>query len=244
MRPRIGITCGLSGEGRPAFTVKEAYVRAVFTAGGLPILLPPVGDGLTLEPPVEAWLEGLDGLLLPGGGDVDPVFFGEEPRPGLGDVEPERDVLELALVQAALAAGLPILGVCRGCQVLNIAAGGSVYQDLPGELPGVLKHRQAAPMWYPTHLVQVEPGSRLAQLLGVTELRVNTSHHQAVKRVAPGWVVTARAADGVVEGIELPKHPFALGVQWHPEAMVERDPVQRRLFAALVEAAAVRRQRA
>lgn len=230
----IGITCGHDHAESGRFYVNEPYVRAVEAAGGVPILLPPVAR-LT-EAGAAALLGRIDGLLLPGGYDLDPVHYGEEPLPGQGRIEPLCDALELALVRRALRERLPILGICRGSQALNVAAGGTLYQDIASQRPAGLLHRQAAPVWYPTHRVQVEPGTRLAALMEGIE-RVNTFHHQAVRDVAPGFRVAARASDGLIEAIEAEGEGFALGVQWHPEGMYERDPRYGRVFAALVEAA-------
>lgn len=211
------------------------YVRAVERAGALPVLLPPLASG---GEAASAFLRLVDGLLLAGGGDVDPQYFEEEPVAQLGQVDPERDLLELALAREALAERVPVLGICRGIQVLNVAAGGSLYQDIPSQVRGAFQHYQRAPRWHGTHTVHLEPGSQVARILGVEELRVNSFHHQSVKMVAPGFRVSAKSRDTVVEAIESKAHPFALGVQWHPEGMIDRQPAALRLFRALVEAAA------
>lgn len=235
MRPRIGLTCSVRADApAPVHELSDAYVRAVVAAGGLPLLLPAVGgEDLAAE-----MLAGVDGLLLTGGVDVDPAWYGQEPSPRLGRVSPERDALELPLARVALARGIPVLAICRGIQVLNVAAGGTLVQDLPTEWSDAIKHYQDAPRWFGSHAVEVLPGSRLAELLGQARLRVNSFHHQALRDVAPGLVVTARAPDGVVEAVEAadPRR-FVLGVQWHPEAMWEREPVFLHLFRGLVEAA-------
>ena len=230
--PLIGITCAWN-EDEERFYLGRHYVRAVETAGGLPVALP----ALAREGGVEALLEVLNGLLLAGGGDLDPLHFGEEPLPVTGEIAPERDRFELALARGALRLGLPVLGICRGLQVLNVAAGGTLYQDLAQAVPRPLKHRQQAPGWYATHGLAVAPGSRLAGILGPGYRRVNSFHHQAVARVAPGFRAAAWAPDGVVEAVEATGPGFALGVQFHAEEMAERDPGCRALFAALVEAA-------
>lgn len=208
------------------------YAAAVEASGGIPVIIPVMHPGLAPE-----LVAHLQGILFAGGVDVDPSYYGEEPLPGLGQVTPERDALELALAREALDRGVPVLGICRGVQVLNVAAGGTLYQDLASQLGKVLKHRQEAPRWYESHAVRIDPGSRLAAVVGTSELRVNSFHHQAVREVAPGLRAVAWAPDGVVEAVEAVNHRFALGLQWHPEEMWRRYPVHLKPFAALVEAA-------
>lgn len=250
--PWIGVTAGAPAPGspaagaRPGYCLDAGYAHAVLAAGGLPVVLPPA-----VPAAADAALARLDGLLLSGGPDVDPGWFGEDPRPGQGRIDPERDAWEIALVRAALALDLPLLAICRGVQVLNVAAGGTLLQDIPTQVPGAWKHLQEAPRAYPTHPVRVEAGTRLGALLASArgtapapaaplEARVNSFHHQAVGVVAPGLAVAARAGDGVVEALESPDHTFALGVQWHPEAMWEGDGAALALFRGLVDAAGAR----
>ncbi len=246
MAPRIGITCDLD-DARTTNTLPRAYVRAILRAGGIPRALPipemeHTPGGLSPENSRwELWLSGLDGLLLSGGGDLAPSLFGEEPLSGLGSVDPHRDALEMALVRAARQRKMPILGICRGCQVLNVALGGTVYQDLPSQRPeGLLQHRQPYPGTFPSHSMTVREGSRLAQTLGVSTVRVNSHHHQAVRDVAPGLDVVAWAPDGVVEAIEAPEGPFLLGIQSHPERLESTSPPLAALFHAFVDAAGTR----
>jgi putative glutamine amidotransferase len=177
-------------------------------------------------------------MLLTGGGDVDPVLFGETPHHTLYDVAPSRDTLESRALTLALRRALPVLAVCRGVQVLNVALGGSLYQDV-GSDPGTqIPHSQTEPRDQPTHKVKVTPGSRLAETLGTDELEVNSMHHQAIKRLGRGLTAVAWAPDQVVEGAELDDPTrFVLGVQWHPEELVGHSEPARRLFAALVAAA-------
>ncbi|MDI3280396.1 MAG: gamma-glutamyl-gamma-aminobutyrate hydrolase family protein [Bacillota bacterium] len=243
-RPIIGITC-LSEEEKA-----KPYAEAVAAHGGLVVLLPalPGYDRAPGEGELVQLGQRLDGLLLSGGGDLDPSAYGQPPSPWLRGLCPERDALELALARWAIKAGLPVLGICRGLQVLNVAGGGTLYQDVEREHPGggppLLPHEQEEGRPVATHPVQVEPGTLLWKVLGRGEVPVNSFHHQAARVVAPGWVASARAPDGLVEWIELPGHPFALGVQWHPEELWTEggaDNPARRLFVALVEAA---RQRA
>lgn len=234
-RPIIGIACGQypTGDGTSRVGINREYVRALEGAGAVPVLLPLVErEGL-----IEPLIADLNGLLLAGGGDVDPGRFGEDPLPGLGQVDPERDEFELALVKAALDRDMPVLGICRGLQVLNVAAGGTLYQDIQCQVPRALKHNQDAPRWHPSHEVRLDADSLLASIYETESLRVNSFHHQAVKVAGPVFRVSAKAKDAVVEGIESREHRFVVGVQWHPESMVERYPAQRLLFAAFVQAA-------
>lgn len=231
MKPRIGITCARDAASPERYALSSAYVEAVRRAGGLPLLLPALGavDGAE-------WERALDGLLLSGGGDVDPELYGEEPRVENGRIDPEADAFEIALCRAFLERAKPVLGVCRGAQLLNVAAGGDLYQDLFRQAKTRLQHVQRAPRWHGTHRVQIAPGSLLAAVAGAGSLRVNSFHHQAIRRVAPGFVASAHASDGVVEAVERPGHPFTLGVQWHPEHL--RDAAAAALFGAFVAAAA------
>jgi putative glutamine amidotransferase len=214
----------------------SAYCRSVALAGGAPVLIP-----LDLGQP--AWrsiYRRLDGLLLPGGVDIAPARYGKAPHPKLGKVDESLDEAELVLARWALADGMPLLGVCRGIQLLNVVAGGSLYQDLPSQYPAALRHACAPPDYPRTHrahAVSVAPGSRLASILGAEEMLVNSRHHQAVKALAPGFAVTARAPDGVIEGIESEDGCFAVGIQWHPENLAEDDPQMLALFESLVRAA-------
>jgi len=240
--PVIGITGRVDQSARPPnlalFSTSQPYVRAVEMSGGAPVVLPPH----LKEANLHAILEHLDGLVLSGGGDIQPALFGEEDNGLLWLVDERRDRAELALARWALAEDLPLLAICRGAQVLNVAAGGTLILDIPTQIPNALTHSTVGgqPLDAVAHTVEVAAASRLAALVGAGELGVNSAHHQAVKAVGEGLSVSARAADGVVEGLEAPAHPFCVGVQWHPEVMVERHPVMRSLFAGLVEAAQAR----
>lgn len=230
-RPVIGIT-SLQREEEGVGWLPFNYPAAIEKAGGTPLVIPALQD----RESIRGLFQVLQGLLLSGGGDPDPFIFQEEPLPGQGQIEPRRDWLELILVRGALERGLPLLGICRGMQVMNLAAGGSLYQDLGSQREGALKHMQEAPRWYPTHGIRLSPGSRLASLLAVESCRVNSFHHQAVKKTAPGLIPCAWARDGVIEGIESPGDSLALGVQWHPEAMFTGDPTMKRLFKGFIGA--------
>jgi putative glutamine amidotransferase len=237
--PVIGITGRTDQSARPPnmplVAVTETYVQAVRLGAGAPVIVPPHLE----EAELGSIFEHLDGLVLSGGGDVLPAAFGEEDSGLLWSVDERRDRTELALARWALTEGLPLLAICRGLQVLNVAAGGTLIQDIPTQVAHALTHSTVAgrPIAVVAHTVDVAPGSRLAALFRAGELGVNSAHHQAVKAVGAGLVVTARAPDGIIEGLEQPDHPFCVGVQWHPEAMVERYPTMRRPFEALVEAA-------
>ncbi len=218
-RPVVGITARKihffhKDRPFPRWGVAIDYCGAVEAAGGLPIILPLSQDVAVLD----GMFELLDGLLLPGGLDVDPVHYGEEPTRLLDDVDPLRDLTELHLARRALAEDLPTFGICRGEQLLNVAAGGSLYQDLHNDSGlKTLKHFQQTAEERPSHTVAVEPGTMLAEIVGGRDVRVNSYHHQAVKDLAPGFRITARAKDGIVEAIESLQHTYVLGVQWHPE---------------------------
>ena len=239
--PLIGVTTSvLTGRAPERAALNAAYIAAVQRAGAVPVLLPPQLD----EPAREALWERLDGLVLTGGGDVDPARFGEPPHPTVSDVSADRDALELHLARRAVEEGLPLLAICRGIQVLNVALGGTLWQDVPSQVPGALVHQQTAPRHEPTHRVKLlGEGTRLHAASGNRELAVNSFHHQAVKRLGEGLREVAWAEDGLVEGVELPGHPFAVGVQWHPEDLVGHDPAARGLFAAVVEVARARSRR-
>lgn len=237
MPPVVGITTGFAVKGAPGAQVNASYLHAVQQAGGVPLVLPP-----QLSPEArDRLLATVDGLLLTGGGDVDPARYGAENVASLG-VSEERDTLEVAAVLAALDRDVPILALCRGMQVLNVALGGTLHQHIPDALPhSRIAHAVPQPRDEPAHEVEVEPGSRLALLIGDGAIGVNSRHHQAVDRLGEGLVVTARAPDGVVEGLELPGRRFVLAVQWHPEDMTARFDSARALFEGLAKATEVRR---
>ena len=233
-RARIAMPLDVSVSGR--YEQPRAYADAVRDAGGLPLPVPCGDPSLAGE-----YLALCDGLLVAGGDfDIPPERYGEVRRPGCGPSRPGRTAFEEAMARGALAAGMPVLGVCGGMQLLAVVRGGALHQHLPDDL-GV-SHEQPPPKDVPSHAVAVEPGSLLARLVGPESLQVNSTHHQAVSRPGSGVKVTGRAPDGVVEAIELDGHPFALGVQWHPEALASRDPRQRAILRGLVQAAGERRR--
>ena len=242
MAPVIGVTATLKEDvdsvaERPLGSFVRAdldYVAGVAQAGGTPMVLPP------LPGTVEEVAGSIDGLLLCGGSDLDPAYYGEEPIPELGVTLPERDTFEIDLVEQALERDMPVFGICRGLQVLNVALGGTLYQDLPSQLhPDLIAHRQKMPKWQWTHEVEVDGGSNAAKIMKTGGLRVNSYHHQAIKDLDDGLVVSARASDGVVEAVESRNlfERWLVGVQWHAEAMRDTGPEHRNLFEAHVEAA-------
>lgn len=230
-KPRIGITCDVGDRPEGLHRLRREYVEAIFDLGGLPLLLPALPD--VGEREVSGLADPLDGVLISGGGhDVDPSHYGESPLCEL-PLNPLRTHFELLLAQEAVRREIPTLGVCGGCQVLNVAAGGTLYQDLPRQVPGALPHRADRSA---RHEVAVEPRSLLGEILHRRRLKVNTSHHQAIKEVGPGFQVSARAPDGVIEAIERRK-PFVLGVQWHPENLYRTDRAAIELLRAFLRAA-------
>ena len=240
-KPLIGLTAERWSSGyQPAPDtnvqgVLRTYIEALLGAGALPVVIP---LGLTDEDR-RALVARLDGVVLPGGGDIDPAEYGQEPHPALSDVDVLRDSLELNLARDAALSDLPLLAVCRGVQVLNVALGGTLVQDIPSQVPGAVKHSFRlidAPREHLAHAVKVAEGSRLAEILGTPITSVNSRHHQSVDKVAPGLEVVAHAPDGVIEGVEHPTHPFLIGVQWHPENL-QAIPEMKRLFVRFVEAA-------
>ena len=244
-RPLIGITCNefdprssdISSPYRPALacSLDSAYSQALLQAGGLAVLLPTPREleWQQLEPIAREVIRRIDGLLLSGGADFNPLILHEEPEAGMGRISPERDAWEQALLAAALQQAKPVLAICRGVQVLNAVAGGTLWQDLAARTH--LKHFQEAPRYQPTHTVRFLPGSRMGGALGLTAkdgvIEVNSFHHQAIRRPAPGFRISCVARDGVIEGIEKMEGPVPVwGVQWHPEGMVHHHPLQMKLF--------------
>lgn len=234
--PLVGLPCYAAAVGhahRPVYGNNQAYVHALLAAGATPLLIPP---GLS-PAALTALCDHLDGLLLPGGADIDPARYGEEALPACGRVEPERDALELDLTTLALRRDMPIFGICRGMQTLNVACGGTLYQDITSQIPGAPDHaRSEEPRDFRAHDVRVEPDSRLVGILGATNIRVNSLHHQAVKRPADSVRIVAWSSDGIAEGMELPDRRFVLAVQYHPEELAPTDAQSRRLFSAFVQA--------
>ena len=236
MRPLIGIPCHASFRaetGRPIYGNNRSYVHALEAAGGVPVLIPMLNDFTALDP----LLARLDGLLLPGGVDVQPCHYGEEKHSLTEEADPQLDQFELSLTSWALKEDVPILGICRGMQVINVALGGSLYQDLSDQYPGCIRHSQRdLPRTHLSHQIIVEPGSQVEGLLGTQELWVNSLHHQAVKAPGKGVHISGRARDGVAELLEVPGHRFVIAVQSHPEEIYATAPAFASLFSAFVRA--------
>ena len=239
--PLIGITCsrvvggpwGLYSAGHFMDYTFDDYSEAVRFWGGAAVLIPVAQNRETLQ----TILRRLDGLILSGGPDINPKFYGEQPLPGLEEIDEDLDRMELEATRIAFARNLPILAICRGIQVLNVSQGGTLYQDIPTQVRESILHTQKADKKTTTHATRIEAKTLLFRVVGRKEIWVNGRHHQAVKDVAPGFVVTARATDGVVEAMEHSSKRFVIGVQWHPEGNWRDDPYSRRLFRAFVRAA-------
>ncbi len=237
--PLIGVTTSVTvGKYPERAYVNASYLNAVQQAGGVPVPLPPQHGA----PARAALWKLLDGVLLTGGGDVDPARFGEPRHLTVSDVSPARDALEIELTHWALERGVPLLAICRGLQVLNVALGGSLHQDIPSDLRSPLDHSQKefqkTRRAQPTHHVKVQEGSRLARILGALDVAVNSFHHQALKALGRGLSAVAWSPDEIVEGAEMPGGDrFVVGVEWHPEDLVGHDPAARNLFVALVDEA-------
>ena len=226
MKPIVGVTSSFDWE-KKVFTLPSSYICAVEEAGGVPVLLPP-----SMKADFEILLESVDGVILTGGVDVDPVVYGEAPIPMMGKIDPLRDHFEISLARRVLEVEKPLLAICRGIQVLNVAAGGTLYQDINGQIDDSFKHNQKAPTQHPTHKVRVKTGSRLHGIFKKKELMVNSFHHQAVKNLGRQFLATAWSDDGVVEAMESEDNIFVLGVQWHPERMIEGEMIK--IFEAFI----------
>ncbi|MEA1961302.1 MAG: gamma-glutamyl-gamma-aminobutyrate hydrolase family protein [Bacillota bacterium] len=223
MKPVIGI-CVNYEEKENKFSLREDYVLSIFRTGGVPVLLPPVEDDVL----VERYYLLCDGFLLSGGGDLDPIYWGEQAEPMLGEINPLRDRFEMVLAKRLLRGQKPVLGICRGCQLINVAAGGSVIQHIQS----AQSHDQKAPRYYPFHDIVIESGNILSNITGTECIRVNSFHHQAVGEPGKGFRVSARSRDGVIEAVE-GESGWLLGVQWHPECM--RDVHALNLFKAFID---------
>ncbi len=234
-RPLIGVTLDSEQPGGyskyPWYAIRQNYAEAIIAAGGLPIALPH-------DPALAAdYLGHIQALVVTGGAfDVDPSLYGDGERHETVTLKQGRTAAELALMRGALERNMPVLGICGGQQLLAVALGGTLIQHIPDSIPNALPHEQPNPRHEPGHAIAVTPGTLLHRIVGATEMRVNSAHHQAVRHPGPCAIVNAIAPDQVIEGVEDPRHRFCLGVQWHPEFSI--DPGDRRIFDALVAAAA------
>jgi putative glutamine amidotransferase len=211
----------------------EEYGRAVLKAGGAPVILPVAQDPETFN----VLFERMDGLILSGGPDLNPKFYGDQPVHEMGDVDEDLDLMEIEAAKKALEKNIPVLGICRGLQVLNVSRGGTLFQDIPTQVKDAIGHNQKADKGTLTHSIRIEKGTLLHRIIRKGEIWVNGKHHQAVRRLSPDFIISARAPDGIVEAIEHPSKPFVLGVQWHPEGTWKNDAHSMRLFRAFVQEA-------
>jgi len=238
--PFIGITADLSDGQRhgnklpaePTSFSPRRYSQAIEAAGGLSVILPPTRFGAA---PRE-FVNRLDGLLISGGDfDIHPRFYGEKPIEGLRSIKPDRTEFELELTGMALQRDLPVLGICGGAQAINVALGGSLYQDIATQIQDAAEHQQSSKKETGGHQIQIQPGTQLQKIVKQQTLEVNTTHHQAVNRLGKGLVVNAIAEDGLIEGIESSRHSFVLGLQWHPEVLAAKNLYQRRIFSFFID---------
>jgi putative glutamine amidotransferase len=244
MKPVIGVTPDFNAGDRkewggkePTYFLRARYVRAIEELGGVPVILPLVADRSARR----RLLTSIDGLLLTGSGpDLDPTLYGESQRYRFPLVAERRSSFELDLVRLAIRNQIPTLAICGGMQTMNVACGGTLYQDLPAQVNDVLEHRQQTPAVQLSHSITITPGSLLDRIVKRTRMKVNSSHHQSVKTVGRTLLASAAAPDGIVEAIEHPRLPFFLGLQWHPEFLFERHLLHRRLFQTFLRAASRR----
>ncbi|WP_188454311.1 gamma-glutamyl-gamma-aminobutyrate hydrolase family protein [Virgibacillus oceani] len=229
MKPLIGITSSMELD-ETNYMINKDNINAIAGAGGMPVMLP----YLLADEDVGQLASTIDGLYLTGGYDIDPTYFTEEPHPNLGTIIPSRDAFEIPLIQKMFELGKPVLAVCRGCQILNIAAGGDMYQDIYAQIHHeLLQHNQNAPSTHGSHLVNVCKGSLLHHLIGKETLKVNSRHHQANRAVADSFQISGKANDGIIEAIESIDLPFVLGLQWHPESMID-DKDSQKIFQGFI----------
>jgi putative glutamine amidotransferase len=236
LAPLIGFTSSHFAAPGTGWEYNRGYVpiiQAIEEAGGLPVLIPISVNRDTLR----GIYDRLDGVLLPGGGDVRPSVYGQETHPATDNISDARDLLEIQLARWAVDDNMPLFGICRGHQVINVALGGTLIQDIPSQIGGKVPHNITEPRSYRAHEVEIDPSSRLAGILGGTRFQVNSLHHQSIQMAAPEVCVTAYAPDGVAEALEMPHKNFVLSVQWHPEDFYREDSAMQRLFRAFIEAA-------
>lgn len=229
--PIIGVTPIINEEN---LQVRMKYINAISNENGVPIILPKLAD----EMQIKAQIDSLDGLLLTGGDDVDPNLFGEDPHQKLGHIEAGRDSYEMKLIDYALAQGKPILGICRGAQILNVHQGGTMYQDIYEQMGNVIiGHSQQAMREFPSHEVAIVEGTKLYEIIGEKTIRTNSFHHQANKTLPDNFVASASTSDGLIEAIESIDHDFLIGLQWHPEDLYNNDIASQKIFRAFIKSA-------
>ena len=216
-------------------TINQDYLEAVWRAGGMPVLFPVTSD----RDRISSLLDNVNGLLLTGGMDVNPSEYGENKKPCCGDCSGCRDAMEFPLCREALQRRMPVFAICRGMQILSCVLGGTLYQDLAEQFGTELCHPRYDVAGDPVHEVEVAPDTLLSSIIETCTLSVNSRHHQGIRDLGKGLQINAKAPDGLIEGIELPDHPFVLGVQWHPESLSDRYPAQQKLFDAFIRACAV-----
>jgi len=235
-QPVIGVTSyrNLNPLGFSQCSLAEAYIQSLTSAGASPILIP---LGLS-QPALEAIVTRLDGVLFSGGGDIEPERYGSMPHTKVDGVDVDRDQVEVNLLKNVMSKGMPFMGICRGLQMINVALGGTLYEDLLDQRPDTIQHQFVTgwPRSFLAHSIRIEPKSRLESILSLSETQVNSLHHQGIHNVAPGLKTAATAPDGVIEAIELPDYPFGLAVQWHPE-WLQAYPAMQALFRTFVKAA-------
>lgn len=232
-KPLIGLTPSHDTD-TDDLKMRPTYMAAVTASGGIPVILPFTAK----EEDLKQLIHTLDGFLFTGGPDVHPFYFGEETHPACGNVSSQRDLLELSLLPLILEAKKPLLGICRGIQVINIGLGGTIFQDIKSQLKEdhPIAHQQPFAFKLPSHTVTLSADSKLAQISCTKTLHVNSMHHQAVKTIAPGLTVCGRSKDHLVEAVEMPDYPYLIAVQWHPEYLWEEQEPARRLFESFVNA--------
>ncbi len=234
MRPSIGITPDFTpadDKTESSFFLKSRYISVIEECGGVPLILPLTNSNELIS----LMLEKIDGVMLTGSGpDIDPALYEEEKRFDFKVMSLERTAFELSIARIAMEREKPIFGICGGMQMLNVAAGGSLYQDIASELPGSLAHQREAAGDLPTHPITIRTGSLLFKIAEKKDVIVNSSHHQCIKNVASGFMVNATSPDGVIEGIESIRKGFSIGLQWHPEYLFRNDPINRRIIEAFL----------
>lgn len=238
--PLIGVTSDFNakrpdvGGSEPTCFVRSRYFNAIYAHGGIPVALGPTDRKRDIGP----LLSRLDGILFTGSGpDLPPSLYGEKKKYPFPEIAPFRVSFELLLFKMALAQEMPILGICGGTQLMNVALKGALLQDIPSQIDTAISHRQKEKSGELSHPVRLVPGTRLSDIIGKKEFKVNSHHHQAVKKAGRGIEINAVSPDGVIEGIEIPGQKFAIGVQWHPEIIFQKDPISRKLFRAFIQAA-------